>query len=66
MRSMLPDGNMAWAATRQTSGLIDAIVGLVQAATQRACSCTPSTTMRNVLRLIAGTIGILEIVWRAA
>lgn len=50
------DGIVAWARSRQTNGLIEAINGLFQAAKRKARGYTKFSTMRTVLFLIAGKL----------
>ncbi|HEY4542364.1 MAG TPA: ISL3 family transposase [Noviherbaspirillum sp.] len=50
------DGVVAWARTRQTNGLIEAINGLFQAAKRKARGFVRFSTMRTVLFLIAGKL----------
>jgi transposase len=50
------DGIVAWARSRQTNGLIEAINGLFQAAKRKARAYTKFSTMRTVLFLIAGKL----------
>jgi transposase len=50
------DGIAAWARSRQTNGLIEAINGLFQAAKRKARGYTKFSTMRTVLFLIAGKL----------
>jgi transposase len=50
------DGIVAWARTRQTNGLIEALNGLFQAAKRKARGYTRFETMRTVLFLIAGKL----------
>lgn len=49
-------GISAWARSRQTNGLIEAINGLFQAAKRKARGYTKFSTMRTVLFLIAGKL----------
>ena len=50
------DGIVAWARTRQTNGLIEAVNGLFQAAKRKARGFVRFETMRTVLFLIAGKL----------
>jgi transposase len=50
------DGIVAWTQTRQTSGFIEAINGLFQAAKRKARGYACFETMRTVLFLIAGKL----------
>ena len=55
------DGIVAWTQTRQTTGFIEAINGLFQAAKRKARGYTRFQTMRTVLFLIAGKLNFSEI-----
>ena len=50
------DGVIAWAQTRQSSGFLEAINGLFQAAKRKARGYTRMDTMRTVIFLIAGKL----------
>lgn len=50
------DGIVNWARSRQTSGFIEAINGLFQAAKRKARGYTRFNTMRTVIFLIAGKL----------
>ncbi len=50
------DGIVAWTQTRQTTGFIEALNGLFQAAKRKARGYTRFDTMRTVLFLIAGKL----------
>lgn len=50
------DGIVAWSQTRQTTGFIEALNGLFQAAKRKARGYTRFATMRTVLFLIAGKL----------
>jgi hypothetical protein len=50
------DGIVAWARSRQTSGFIEALNGLFQAAKRKARGYTRFQTMKTVLFLIAGKL----------
>ena len=51
-----PDGIVAWAQSRQTTGFIEAINGLFQAAKRKARGYTRFQTMKTVIFLIAGRV----------
>ena len=55
------DGIVAWTQTRQTTGFVEAINGLFQAAKRKARGYTRFQTMRTVLFLIAGKLNFSEI-----
>lgn len=55
------DGIAAWTQTRQTTGFVEAINGLFQAAKRKARGYTRFQTMRTVLFLIAGKLNFSEI-----
>jgi len=55
------DGIVAWTQTRQTTGFVEAINGLFQAAKRKARGHTRFQTMRTVLFLIAGKLNFSEI-----
>ena len=55
------DGIVAWARSRQTSGFIEAINGLFQAAKRKARGYTRFQTMKTVLFLIAGKLNFSPI-----
>jgi transposase len=55
------DGIVAWARSRQTSGFIEAINGLFQAAKRKARGYTRFQTMKTVLFLIAGKLNFSAI-----
>ena len=55
------DGIVAWTQTRQTTGFLEAINGLFQAAKRKARGYTRFQTMRTVLFLIAGKLNFSEI-----
>ena len=55
------DGIVAWARSRQTSGFIEPLNGLVQAAKQKARGYTRFQTMKIVLFLIAGKLNFSAI-----
>ncbi len=50
------EGIVAWAQTRQTNGLLEAINGLFQAAKRRARGFTRIDTIKTVIFLIAGNL----------
>lgn len=50
------DGIVAWAQTRQTNGLLEALNGLFQAAKRRARGFTNFDTIKAVIFLIAGKL----------
>jgi transposase len=50
------DGIVNWTRSRQTSGFIEAINGLFQAAKRKARGYTRLDTMRTVIFLIAGKL----------
>jgi hypothetical protein len=50
------DSIVAWARSRQTSGFIEALNGLFQAAKRKARGYTRFQTMKTVLFLIAGKL----------
>ena len=55
------DGIVAWARSRQTSGFIEALNGLFQAAKRKARGYTRFQTMKTVLFLIAGKLNFSAI-----
>ena len=55
------DGIVNWARSRQTSGFIEAVNGLFQAAKRKARGYTRFDTMRTVIFLIAGKLNFTEI-----
>jgi transposase len=55
------DGIVAWARSRQTSGFIEALNGLFQAAKRKARGYTRFQTMKIVLFLIAGKLNFSAI-----
>jgi transposase len=55
------DGIVAWARSRQTSGFIEALNGLFQAAKRKARGYTRFQTMKTVLFLIAGKLNFSPI-----
>ena len=55
------EGIVAWARSRQTSGFIEAINGLFQAAKRKARGYTRFQTMKTVLFLIAGKLNFSAI-----
>ncbi len=55
------DGIIAWAQTRQTNGLLEAINGLFQAAKRRARGYGTFQTMRTVIFLVAGNLNFSSI-----
>ncbi len=55
------DGIVNWARSRQTSGFIEAVNGLFQAAKRKARGYTRFGTMRTVIFLIAGKLNFAEI-----
>ena len=50
------DGIVAWAQTRQTSGFLEALNGLFQAAKRKARGYSSVDTVRAVIFLIAGKL----------
>ena len=55
------EGIVAWARSRQTSGFIEALNGLFQAAKRKARGYTRFQTMKTVLFLIAGKLNFSAI-----
>lgn len=52
------EGIVAWAATRQTNGFLEANNGLFQAAKRRARGFTRLSTIRTVIFLIASNLNV--------
>ena len=52
---------MAWAQTRQTNGLLEAINGLFQAAKRRARGFANLSTIKTVIFLIAGKLNFAAV-----
>jgi transposase len=55
------DGILAWTASRQTNGFLEAINGLFQAAKRRARGFTRLSTIKTVIFLIAGKLDFQSI-----